>query len=294
VIYNLGSINIDHIYRVPHFPAPGETLLSDSYSKGLGGKGANQSIAIARAGGQVVHIGAIGDDALWMRDMLAEAGADTAGIAVLKSATGHAIINVDAGGENNIVLYDGANTLVSEGQISAALATAKAGDWFLLQNEVNNGPFAAKLARAKGLKVAYVAAPFDADKVQKMLPFVDLLSVNEGEAAMVCEALGVSEDEIPVEKLLITRGSAGISYRDGASRYTQAAFAVEAVDTTGAGDTFMGYFMAQLDGGKSPQEALRMAAAAAALKVTKKGTAEAIPLLEDVAGFIRSSPPKSS
>ena len=294
MIYNLGSINIDHIYRVPHFPAPGETLLSDRYSKGLGGKGANQSIAIARAGGQVVHIGAIGDDALWMRDMLAEAGADTAGIAVLKSATGHAIINVDAGGENNIVLYDGANTLVSEGQISAALATAKAGDWFLLQNEVNNGPFAAKLARAKGLKVAYVAAPFDADKVQKMLPFVDLLSVNEGEAAMVCEALGVSEDEIPVEKLLITRGSAGISYRDGASRYTQAAFAVEAVDTTGAGDTFMGYFMAQLDGGKSPQEALRMAAAAAALKVTKKGTAEAIPLLEDVAGFIRSSPPKSS
>lgn len=294
MIYNLGSINIDNIYRVPHFPAPGETLLSNSYSKGLGGKGANQSIAIARAGGQVVHIGAIGEDALWTRDMLAAAAVDTSGIAVLESATGHAIINVDPSGENNIVLYDGANVLVSEDQISAVLSQAKAGDWLLLQNEVNNGPFAAKLARAKGLKVAYVAAPFDADKVQAMLPFVDLLSVNEGEAAMVCEALGVSEDEIPVEKLLITRGRSGISYRDGASRFSQAAFEVEAVDTTGAGDTFMGYFMAQLDGGKSPQEALRMAAAAAALKVTKKGTAEAIPLMEDVAEFIRSSPPKSS
>ena len=294
MIYNLGSINIDHIYRVPHFPAPGETLLSDSYSKGLGGKGANQSIAIARAGGQVVHIGAIGDDALWTRDMLAKAGVNISAIADLKTPTGHAIINVDKTGENCIVLCEGANILLSEGHISAALAQAKAGDWLLLQNEVNNGPFAAKLARAKGLKVAYVAAPFDAGKVQEILPFTDLLSVNEGEAASVCEALGVSEDEIPVEKLLITRGSAGISYRDGASCFTQAAFAVEAVDTTGAGDTFMGYFIAQLDGGKSPQEALRMAAAAAALKVTKKGTAEAIPLKEDVAGFIRSSPPKSS
>jgi len=201
---------------------------------------------------------------------------------------------VDPSGENCIVLFDGANVLVSEGQISAALTGAKAGDWLLLQNEVNNGPFAAKLARAKGLKVAYVAAPFDAAKVQNMLPFVDLLSVNEGEAAMVCEALGVSEDEIPVEKLLVTRGSDSITYREGPHRYTQPVFEVEPVDTTGAGDTFMGYFMAQLDAGKAPQEALRMAAAAAALKVTKKGTAEAIPLMEDVAGFIRSSPPKSS
>lgn len=294
MIYNLGSINIDHIYRVPHFPAPGETLSSDSYSKGLGGKGANQSIAIARAGGQVVHIGAIGDDALWTRDILAEAGVDTSGIAVLESATGHAIINVDPSGENCIVLYHGANVLLSEGQIGMALAEAKAGDWLLLQNEVNNGSFAANLARSKGLKVAYVAAPFEAAKVQEMLPFTDLLSVNEGEAAMVCAALGVSENEIPVEKLLVTRGGKGVAYRDGAGRFIQAAFEVSPVDTTGAGDTFMGYFVAEIDAGYAPQKALRMAAAAAALKVTKKGTAEAIPLREDVARFIRSSPPKSS
>ena len=294
MIFNLGSINIDHIYRVPHFPAPGETLLSESYSKGLGGKGANQSIAIARAGGQVVHIGAIGDDALWAQDMLAKSGVDTSGIAVLEGATGHAIINVDTSGENCIVLYAGANVLISEGQISAALVNAKAGDWLLLQNEANNGPFAAKLARAKGIKVAYVAAPFEADKVRAMLPLIDLLSVNKVEAAMVCETLGVSEDEIPVDKLLVTRGRHDITYRDGANRIMQAAFEVNPVDSTGAGDTFMGYFMAEIDRGKAPQEALRMAAAAAALKVTKKGTAEAIPLLEDVAGFIRSSPPKSS
>lgn len=294
MIYNLGSINIDHVYSVPHFPAPGETLLSTNYSNGLGGKGANQSIAIARAGGQVAHIGAIGEEALWARNMLADAGADVDSIKILPSASGHAIINVDQHGENCIVLFEGANVLVSEGQISAALADAKAGDWLLLQNEVNNGPYAAKLAQAKGLKVAYVAAPFEARKVQQILPHVDMLSVNKGEAAMVCEALGVSEDEIPVEKLLVTRGSDGISYRDGASRFNQAVFRVDPVDTTGAGDTFMGYFMAQLDAGKAPQQALRLAAAAASLQITKKGAAKAIPLLEDVTSFIRSFPPKSS
>jgi len=294
MIFNLGSINIDHTYRVPHFPKPGETLLSDSYIKGLGGKGANQSIAIARAGGQVAHIGAIGIEALWARDMLAEAGVGVAEIAVLESPTGHAIINVDKSGENCITLFAGANILVSEGQISAALSAAKPGDWLLLQNEVNNAVFAAKLARAKGLKIAYVAAPFAAGKVREMLPYVDLLSVNEGEAAAVCAALGVSEDEIPVAKLLVTRGSVGVSYRDDGQTYTQPVFPVTPKDTTGAGDTFTGYFLAELDAGKAPQEALRMAAAAAAIQITRVGTSEAIPLREEVTGFIRSSPPKSS
>jgi len=294
MIFNLGSINIDHIYRVPHFPMPGETLLSDSYSKGLGGKGANQSIAIARAGGQVVHIGAIGEDAVWTRDILAESGVIVDSVAVLDSPTGHAIINVDKTGENCIVLFDGANVLLSEGQISTGLSTANAGDWLLLQNEVSGGRFAARLARAKGMKIAYVAAPFDAENVREMIDIVDLLSVNEGEAAQVCAALGVSEDEIPVEKLLITRGGNGISFRDGPTLYSQDIFQVTPVDTTGAGDTFMGYFLSELDAGKDPQEALRVAAAAAAIQITKKGTAEAIPLMEGVAGFIRSYLPKSS
>ena len=294
MIYNLGSINIDHIYNVPHFPLPGETLLSTSYIKGLGGKGANQSIAIARAGGQVAHIGAIGADALWALEQLREAGADVSAIAVLESPTGHAVINVDQNGENNIVLFAGANVLVREGAISVALAHAKQGDWLLLQNEVNNGPFAAKLARKKGMKVAFVAAPFEAGNVRDMLPFVDLLSVSEGEAALVCEALGVLEDELAVEKLLITRGGNGITYRDNGQHFTQPVFQVTPVDTTGAGDTFMGYFLSQLDDGLAPQEALRIAAAAAAIQITRVGTSEAIPSMEEVAGFIRSSPPRSS
>ena len=124
-----------------------------------------------------------------------------------------------------------------------------------------------------------------------MLPFVDLLSVNAGEALMVCEALGVSADEIPVEKLLVSRGQGDISYRDGPNRYAQSVFEVEAVDTTGAGDTLMGYFLAQLSAGKAPQEALRVAAAAAALKVTKNGTAEGIPTLEDTLVFLRAAHP---
>ena len=178
---------------------------------------------------------------------------------------------------------------VVERQISAALAKASPGDWLLLQNEVNNGAYAARLAQDMGLKVAYVAAPFDAEKLREILPFVDLLSANEGETMMACQALGLPEDDIPVESLLITRGGQGSSYRDGDQRYFQPIFPVEPVDTTGAGDTFIGYFIAQLDVGKTPQQALRMAAAAAALKVTKKGTAQAIPLLEDVISFIKTA-----
>ena len=159
---------------------------------------------------------------------------------------------------------------------------------------MNNAVFAAKLARAKGLKVAYVAAPFEAGSVQEMLPHVDLLSVNAGEAAQLCTALGVSEDEIPVEKLLITRGGDGITYRDGGHSLAQPVFPVVPLDTTGAGDTFTGFFLAELDAGKAPQEALRIAAAAAAIQITRMGASEAIPLMAEVTGFIRSSPPKSS
>lgn len=108
-IFNLGSVNIDHVYRVPHLPLPGETLASTSFRSGLGGKGANQSIAIARAGGQVHHIGAIGTDGGWLAEQMAAAGVDTQHLAVVDVPTGNAIINVDDAAENSIVLYAGAN-----------------------------------------------------------------------------------------------------------------------------------------------------------------------------------------
>ncbi len=288
-VYNLGSVNIDHVYRVPHLPAAGETLSSTAFHRGLGGKGANQSIAVARAGGRVVHIGAIGPEGGWTVDILREAGVEVDHIATLDVPTGHAIINVDDVGENAIVLFAGANRGLTGAMLEAALADAQAGDWLLLQNETNLGHAAALAARAKGMKVAYAAAPFDASAAAEMLPLVDLLAVNDIEAAQLAGALDAELDDLPVAQALITRGSDGAVLRSGRHKDTVAAFRVTPVDTTGAGDTFLGYFLAALDAGWSAKDALTQAAAAAAIQVTREGAAAAIPSADEVLAFLKGA-----
>lgn len=289
-VYNLGSINIDHVYRVPHLPEPGETLASSAFTSGLGGKGANQSIAIARAGGNVFHIGAIGNDGTWTKARLAEIGVDTRFVETLDIPTGHAIINVDDNGENAIVLSSSANQALTENQIVNALSDAKAEDWLLLQNETNLGLFAAKTAKAKGLRIAYAAAPFDAETAKAMLPFIDLLAVNEIEAAQLSQCLGINADALPIAQTLITRGAEGaVLWQDNCATSVEA-FTVEPVDTTGAGDTFLGYFLAAIDTGRPPEAALRNAAAASALQVLKEGAAEAIPTAQEVSTFLKDAP----
>ncbi|AMY71764.1 PfkB family carbohydrate kinase [Frigidibacter mobilis] len=288
MIYNLGSINIDHVYRVPHLPAPGETLAADSYTVGLGGKGANQSVAAARAGARVLHIGAVGAEGAWARDRIAGYGVDVAQIAVLDVPTGHAIITVDPGAENSIVLFPGANQALDLAAVLAALAGIGPADTLLVQNETTHAPAAAALARAQGARVICSAAPFDLAAVQAMLPHTSILVLNAIEADQLCAALGCSLDQVPVPELLVTRGRDGAEWICNATgaRAFVAALKVQAVDTTGAGDTFAGYFAAALDAGQTPAHALTLAAAAAALKVTRPGTADAIPSLSEVADFL--------
>ena len=285
-IYNLGSVNIDHVYRVPHLPEPGETLASTSFNSGLGGKGANQSIAVAKAGGQVLHIGAIGADGGWLADQMADAGVDTRFLSVIDVPTGHAIINVDDAAENVIVLFTGANRALTEEMVNEALSGAGAGDWLLLQNETNLGVYAAKTAKAKGLRVAYAAAPFDAEAAAAMLPVTDLLAVNHIEAAQLSEALGVLATDLPVAQVLITRGADGATLQTGGEEISVDAFKVDPVDTTGAGDTFLGYFLAALDLGRSAKDALTFASGASAIQVTKVGAAVAIPVAAEVEAFL--------
>lgn len=287
-IYNLGSVNIDHVYRVPHLPEPGETLASTSFNSGLGGKGANQSIAIAKAGGQVFHIGAIGADGGWLADQMADAGVDTRHLVVIDVPTGHAIINVDEAAENAIVLYSGANHALTETQVNEALRDAGAGDWLLLQNETNLGVYAATVAKAKGMRVAYAAAPFDAEAAVAMLPVTDLLAVNDVEAAQLSEALGLDAANLPVAQVLITRGAEGATLQSGAEVTSVDAYKVDPVDTTGAGDTFLGYFMAAIDLGQSEREALTFATAASAIQVTRMGAATAIPAAAEVTAFLKA------
>lgn len=287
-IYNLGSINIDHFYAVPHLPSPGETLAASGYRQGLGGKGANQSAAAARAGARVVHIGAVGPEGGWAVERLAGWGVDVSHVARLDTPSGHAIINVDDAAENTIVLFPGANRAMPESLVAAALAGAGPGDTLLLQNETAHQALAARIGRDRGMRVLYSAAPFDVGAVRSVLQNVSVLAVNAVEADQLCAALGLPLDRLPVPQLLVTRGAEGAEWHDLARGETvrQAAFKVAAVDTTGAGDTFAGYVAASLDAGLSPAAALRRAAAASAVKVTRPGTADAIPDAAEVDRFL--------
>lgn len=269
-IWCLGSINADHVYSVPHLVAPGETLSATGYSVGLGGKGANQSVAAAHAGAQVHHIGAVGPDGGWAVRALGEFGVDVSCVATVEAPTAHAIIQVDAEGENAILLFSGANMHAP----MPDLAQAQAGDILLLQNETNGTIEAAKAAQAKGLMVIYSAAPFDADTVRAILPYIDLLLVNSLENA----SLETELEKITVERV-VTRGASGAEWI-GVARLP--AHPVKAVDTTGAGDCFAGTLAAGLDAGVAREDALHRAIVAAALQVTKKGTADAMPSKQDV------------
>ncbi|MEP2472996.1 MAG: ribokinase [Paracoccaceae bacterium] len=283
-VWNLGSINIDRFYRLPHLPAAGETLAASGFDEGLGGKGANMSVAIARAAAHVCQIGAVGSDGRWARDRLLEYGVDTRHIAQVDGASGHANINVDASGENQIVLYQGANHEISSDQIALALAEANTNDTFLTQNETNGQRAGAELAKQMGLRVVYAAAPFQADAVADVLDLTDLLVLNEIEAQQLEAATQLAVDKLPVENVVVTLGGKGARWYDqrNAQMTDVAAYPVTPVDTTGAGDTFTGFLVAGLDRGLPMLQALDLASRAAAIMVTREGTADVIPDLKDI------------
>lgn len=275
MIYNLGSINADYTYRVSHLPAPGETLAALGMARGLGGKGANQSVAAARAGSPVVHIGTVGADGDWAIDTLRGYGVDVTFVGQGPTPTGHAIISVDEAGENAIILYTGANMEQSLQNLESALSKGKHGDILLLQNETNLQVEAARIARERQMTVIYSAAPFDRSALDLVIPFVDILVMNKGEAAAFCSR--------PDCQMIITHGARGAEWIAGSESLDVPAFPVRAVDTTGAGDCFIGYVSAGLDQGLSKQKSLELGAAAAALHVQRPGTAEAIPERSEVA-----------
>lgn len=284
MIFNLGSINADHVYRVVQLPRTGETVAAESYARGLGGKGANQSIAAARAGGQVVHIGAVGADGDWMVADLADTGVDVRHVRRERGVSGHAVVTVEQSGENAILVYGGASRALRLQDVEVALAEAGPGDWLLMQNETNLQPEAARMAGAKGLRIAYSAAPFDAAAVRAVLPHITLLMLNEGEAAQMARDMGV----VQVPMLCVTRGAGGVTWIEAAlgKTVTIPAPEVVAVDTTGAGDTFAGYLVAGLAAGAAPEHALHHALGAAAIAVTRPGASEAIPTAAEVAAFL--------
>ena len=288
-ILNYGSLNIDQRYRVPHFARPGETLHSTGYRRSAGGKGLNQSLALAYAGAAVSHAGKVGPDGWFLVEMLQEAGVNTDAIVVANElATGHAIIQVDDAGENSIVLHAGANHAIEPREIAATLAGVHAGDILLLQNEINHAETILHEARARGARVAMNPAPMTPDV--ERLPLVDLalLIVNSHEGRQPTgeddptRALRALQDRCPQTAIVLTRGSDGAHYVDSSVALYEPAPRVVASDTTGAGDTFVGYLLAVLSRGGTAREALELATPAAAVCFTRPGAADAIPRLDEI------------
>ncbi len=279
-IFSLGSINADFFYYVDRLPEPGETLAANEYARGLGGKGANQSIAAALAGSDVRHIGAVGDDGDWAIEAMADRGVGTASILRGDQPTGNATIIVDTDAENVITLYPGANATLGVSELSA-LDAAKPGDILLLQNEVNLSAAAAERGKSLGMTVLYSAAPFEVTAVKAVLPHIDMLLLNAVEHEQLTGSLG----DVDVSRVLITRGADGADLIEAGETTHVPAVKVDPIDTTGAGDCFAGYLAAGFDQGMDARAAMELAAKAAALKVTRRGTSDAFPSRAEVDAF---------
>ena len=289
-----GSLNIDYTYRVDHFVRKGETLLSESLQVFSGGKGLNQSIALAKAGVPTCHAGAIGPDGLFLLEQLQAAGVDTGWIAVLDTVrTGNAVIQNDKEGDNCIILYGGANQAITKSQVDQVLSDFGPGDYLLLQNEINELPYIVAQAHEKGMKIVLNPSPMN-DKARALpLELVDYLLLNEVEAGQILERdLGADingtdiarelRERFPKTAIVLTLGGDGSVYADAGQLFAQPVYPVRAVDTTAAGDTFSGYFLAGILSGRREKEAMDLAAKAAAIAVTRRGAAPSIPTLAEV------------
>jgi ribokinase len=290
-VLNLGSLNIDRVFRVGHIARPGETIGSTGVQIFAGGKGANQSVALARAGAQVAHAGQIGPDGIWLLEKLNAENVDTRRIRVGDSPTGQAIIQVDEAGQNAIILFGGANHEMAPADVDQMLAGFGSGDWLLLQNETSSIGHAIERAKQRSLHVAFNPAPFDARVADYPWHLADLLCVNEVEGAAMTEEtvpdqiVAALAKKLPRGEILLTLGAAGVLYRGPAGEFRVPAPAVQAVDTTAAGDTFLGYFLAGISQQLAVRENLERACRAAALCVTRPGAIDAIPRLAEVVGY---------
>lgn len=292
-ILNIGSCNIDWVYHMEHIVRPGETEASVCLETFPGGKGLNQSIALARAGARVLHAGCIGPDGEFLKEWMAASGVDVSLVQTVQERTGHAMIQVEESGQNSIVLFSGANFAITPSYVDAVFDHICAGDWLLLQNEISCLPYILKKAGQANVKVLWNPSPFEEGLRAVDLNGISVLLLNEGEAA----AFSGREEPLrffakyPQLTVVLTLGEKGCLCSRGGTTVYQPAFLADAVDTTGAGDTFTGYFIAALAEEKPLEEALRNASAAAALAVGKKGASSSIPWAADVAAALGTLQP---
>jgi ribokinase len=287
-ILNYGSLNIDHVYGVHHLVRPGETIGSTSYTRFCGGKGLNQSVALARAGAEVWHAGKIGAEGKFLKERLVADGVNVDFVEEVDAPTGHAVIQVDSNGENAIVIHGGANRAIRRSDAERVLAMFSPEDLLLLQNEISATNDVLALAAARGMRVAFNPAPFGPEVFDYPLQNVDLFILNETEGqgltgrTVADEIADAMLARFPNSAIILTLGARGAFYKDDAGAFAAAAQSVAAVDTTAAGDTFIGFFLALYTRGLDVRHCLEAACRAATLCVTRAGAADAIPTLAEI------------
>ena len=287
-ILNFGSLNLDLVYQIPHFVRAGETLSTTGFSKNVGGKGLNQSVALAKAGAEVYHAGMIGEDGEMLRSFLKENGVDTRFVRTIDQPSGHAVIQVIPEGNNCIFLFGGSNQCITKEFIDEVLSFFDRGDFLVLQNEINAIDEIINAAYDKGMQIVLNPSPIDENLSKLPLEKISWFILNEIEGG---ELSGETEPDrildrltalYPHAKIVLTLGGDGSIYTDGKLRIPQQVYKVTAVDTTAAGDTFTGFFFAGMASGLEPSEALMRASKASSISVTRPGAAASIPTLDEV------------
>jgi len=287
-ILNFGSLNLDLVYTVDHIAQPGETISSYGMQIYCGGKGLNQSIALARAGSAAHHAGMIGSDGDILLTALLENGVNAEHVRVVDESTGNAMIQVSKTGQNSIVLFGGANQKNETAFIDEVLSQFEPGDMLLMQNEVNLADYLIAQGAAKGMRIVLNPSPYNEIIGACDLSKISLFLINEVEGEQMTgrrepdEILSALSEQYPASEVVLTLGSQGTYYMRGEAIYRHPAYDVPVVDTTGAGDTFTGYFLTALSEAKPPHEALQLASLAAALTVSRPGAAASIPWRSEV------------
>lgn len=287
-VLNFGSMNVDYVYALDHIVQGGETILSSSMQVFAGGKGLNQSIALAKAGVPVYHAGLVGNDGQILMDTCREYGVNTDFVKTLDIKGGHTIIQVDAVGQNCIILYGGTNQMQTKEWVDEVLSHFGAGDYLILQNEINLLDYIIDAAYDRGMRIVLNPSPFDDRLKACALNKVYLFMLNEVEGEQITGSddpdtiLARLNELYPAASIVLTLGSRGSVYYDGRQKVYQDIFKVKAVDTTAAGDTFTGYFVAGLIAGKKISEILRTASRASSITVSRPGAAPSIPSIKEV------------
>lgn len=287
-VLNIGSMNLDLVYSVDHIVQPGETEASFALDTFLGGKGLNQSMALAKAGVEVYQGGMIGEDGQVFLDACAEYGVRADYIRTVPGKSGHAVIQRDKSAQNCILLYGGANQMLTVEYVDSVLADFGAGDILLLQNEVNQMGYIVEKAYEKGMQIALNPSPFNEKLDAVDMKKISIFLLNEVEGNQVTgltvpdEIIAEMLRRFPKAKIVLTLGKGGAVYADAEQKHFQPIFKVQAVDTTAAGDTFTGYFLAGLLSGMPVPEILKMSAKASSIAVSRAGAVPSIPYRDEV------------